>query len=157
MASNSISELLASWRAAERRWERLAPAEEVNAAALDVVHAFVAYQDAALPADTREFMLITDETQTYVGVTRGATTVLGYRVDELIGRRIQDLAAPGDREDAPGQWLAFISAGRQEGQFRLLTRTGEPVGLRYQARAHHPVPGFYMSRLWPDAPPETSA
>jgi len=23
------------------------------------------------------------------------------------------------------------------------------VALRYQARAHHPVPGFHLSRLWP--------
>jgi PAS domain S-box-containing protein len=147
----SIPDLLAAWRAAERRWERPAPADEVEAAALDVVRAYIAYQDAALRDDTTEFTLIADESQTYVGATRGATTVLGYPVDELVGRTIADLAAPDDREAAPDQWLEFLRAGRQEGTFSLIARNGEPVRLHYVARAHHPVPGFHMSRLWPEA------
>jgi len=151
MGAASIADLLMQWRAAERSWERPAPPDEVHAAALDVIRAYVAYQDAALPADTGEFLLIADESQTYVGVTRGATAILGYDVDELIGRRIEDLAAPGDREGTPEQWLAFLNAGRQEGRFGLLAKDGRPVRLRYQARAHHPVAGFYLSRLWPDA------
>jgi PAS domain S-box-containing protein len=150
MGSIPIADLLMQWRAAERRWERPAPADEVHAAALDVIRAYVAYQDAALPIDTGEFLLIADESQTYVGVTRGATAILGYEVDELIGRRIEDLAAPGDREATPEQWLSFLSTGRQEGGFGLLARDGRTVRLRYQARAHHPVAGFYLSRLWPD-------
>ena len=75
----SIPELLAAWRATERRWERHAPADEVHAAALDVVAAFVAHQDAALRPETGEFRLIVDEDQTYVGATRSVTTVLGYQ------------------------------------------------------------------------------
>ena len=126
------------------------PAADVQAAAMDVVRAFVAYQDAALPADSREFMLIADETQTYVGVTRGVTDVLGYQPEELIGQRISDLAAPDIRDETPTQWQAFLEDGRQDGHFRLLTAKGDPVSLLYQARAHHPVPGFHMSRLWPE-------
>jgi len=141
---------LAEWRAAERRWERHMPATDVHAAALDVVRAFVAYQDAAVLADSGEFMLIADETQTYVGVTRGVTAVLGYQPEELIGQRISDLAAPDIRAATPAQWQAFLEDGRQEGRFRLMTARGDPVSLLYQARAHHPVPGFHMSRLWPD-------
>ena len=119
--------MLAAWRATERRWERHAPADEVHAAALEVVAAFVAYQDVALRSQPGEFMLIVDEDQTYVGATRGVTTVLGYRPEEL----------------------AFVREGRQEGRFRLQTAGGAPVELRFQARAHHPVPGFHLSRLWP--------
>jgi PAS domain S-box-containing protein len=152
MGGSSIPELLGAWRAAERRWERRAPADEVRAAALDVIRAYVAYQDAALPADSPEFMLIADEHQTYVGVTRVATRILGYSVDELLGRSIADLAAPADREATPDQWLEFLRSGRQEGTFSLLARDGQPVRLHYVARAHHPVPGFHMSRLWPVAP-----
>ena len=145
----SIPELLAAWRATERRWERQAPADEVHVAALEVVAAFVAYQDAALRPQTGEFMLIVDEDQTYVGATRGVTTVLGYEPEELIGRRIGDLATPDELEATPGQWRAFVGEGRQEGRFRLQTGAGATVMLRYQARAHHPVPGFHLSRLWP--------
>lgn len=156
MGGASIPDLLAEWRAAERRWDRDAPAEEAYAAALEVVRAFVAYQDAALPADSREFILITDEHQRYVGVTKAATAVLGYPVAELVGRRIGDVVALDDRERTPAQWQAFLEAGRQEGHFSLLTKVGEPISLRYIARAHHPVPGFHSSRLWPD-PPQGSA
>jgi PAS domain-containing protein len=126
------------------------PAADVQLAALEVVRAFVAYQDAALPADTREFLLIADDTQTYVGVTQGVTVVLGYRPEDVIGQRISDLAAHDIREATPAQWQAFLADGRQEGRFRLLTATGQPVPLLYQARAHHPIPGFHMSRLWPE-------
>jgi PAS domain S-box-containing protein len=148
--STSIPELLAAWRAAERRWERPAPAEEVHAAALEVISAWVAYQDAALGPDTREFMLVADDDQIYVAATRGVTTVLGYAPDELIGQRVADIAAPQLQAETPAQWAAFLTAGRQEGRFGLSSKNGEVVTLRYQARAHHPVPTFHMSRLWPD-------
>jgi PAS domain S-box-containing protein len=152
MGTESIPDLLAAWRAAERRWERSVTADEVEAAALDVIAAFVAYQDAALPAASNEFMLITDDGQRYVGITRAATTVLGYSADTLLGRTIADIAAPGDREGTPAQWDAFLRDGRQDGTFSLLTSAGEPVALRYVARAHHPIPGYHMSRLWPETP-----
>lgn len=152
MGGSSIPELLGAWRAAERRWDSHAPAEDARPAALEVVRAFVAYQDAALSPESREFILITDERQRYVGVTKAATAVLGYPVAELLGRTIADVAAPGDRERTPGQWQAFLEEGRQEGRFSLLTKSGEPISLRYVARAHHPVPGFHSSRLWPDSP-----
>jgi len=149
MASSSIPALLAEWRAAERRWEQEPPPE---GAALDVIRAFVAYQDAALPLNS--FMLIADDAQTYIGVTAGVTSVLGYQPKELRGRRISDLAAPESREATPAQWQAFLEEGRQDGRFRLLRIDGQPVSLIYQARVHHPVPGYHTSHLWlaPDAP-----
>ena len=142
----SIAARLGEWRASERRWEReTPPAEETG---LAVVRAFVAYQDLALPEDS--FMLIADDKQTYVGVTRGVTRVLGYQPSELLGRRISDLAAPEIRDAAPGRWQAFLEDGRQDGVFRLLRVDGQVISLLYQARAHHPVGGFHTSRLWPE-------
>jgi PAS domain S-box-containing protein len=157
MGGASIPELLAAWRAAERRWDRDAPGAEANAAALEVVRAFVDYQNAALAPDSQEFMLITDEHQRYVGVTKAASAVLGYPLAELLGLSIEDIAAPVDRERTAAQWQAFLEEGRQEGRFTLLTKAGAPISLRYVARAHHPVPGFHSSRLSPDAPEHGSA
>ena len=146
----SITELLAAWRAAERRWERHAPPDEIRTAALDVIAAWAAYQDAALPPDTREFILVADDVGAYVHATRGVTAVLGYDPVDLIGVRIQDLAATELQETTPMQWDDFLAHGRQEGAFRLQAKDGRIVSVRYQARAHHPVPGFHASRLWPD-------
>ncbi len=144
----SIPELLAAWRAAERRWERHAPAGEVRAAALEVVAAWAAYQDAALPSDSGEFTLVADDNGTYVHATRGVTAVLGYEPLELIGLRVVDLAAIELQERTPKQWEDFLVEGRQEGRFQLRAKDGRIVPLHCQARAHHPVPGFHASRLW---------
>ncbi len=146
----SLSDLLTAWREAERRWERRGTIEDIRARALEVVAAWVAYQDAALPADTDEVLLVADDEQVYVGSAGGLTRVLGYDVIDLIGERVQDLAAPDLHATTPGQWAQFLAEGRQEGRFRLRAKDGRLVSLRYQARAHHPVPGFHMSRLWPE-------
>ncbi len=150
MGNASLSDLLTAWREAERGWERLGPAEDVRERALDVVAAWVTYQDAALPRDTNEVLLVADDEQVYVGVTRGVTRLLGYDVVDLIGTRVQDLAAPDLQETTPARWAEFLAEGRQDGEFRLRAKDGRLVSLRFQARAHHPVPGFHMSRLWPD-------
>jgi PAS domain S-box-containing protein len=142
--------LLAEWRAAERRWERVAPAADVQAAALDVVRSWVAYQDAALPPDSTEFMLVADEDRRYVGVTRAVMAVLGYEPSELIGKRIDDLAHPEQSAATSAEWQEFLAQGRLDGVFVLRARDGHAVACSYQARAHHPVPGFHMSRLWVD-------
>ncbi len=122
----------------------------MRAAALDVIRAWTAYQDAALGLRPTEFMLVADDDGAYVAATAGVEAGLGYHRDTLIGMRIADLAAAELLESTPTQWAAFLAAGRQEGEFRLRAVDGRIVNLRYQARAHHPVPGYHMSRLWPD-------
>ncbi len=146
-----ITELLAAWRAAERRWERVAPPDMVRAAALDVVDAWAAYQSAALPADTLEFMLVADDEQCLVACTPGVIGVLGHKPSDLIGHQIADIAAPNMAAQTAQDWAAFEVAGRLDGRFRLRAKDGDLVDLNYQARAHHPVPGFHVSRLWPDS------
>jgi PAS domain-containing protein len=78
---------LAAWRAAERRWERVAPAEEVRRSALEVVRAWAAYQNAAHPGESDEFLLVADDEGVYVDATERVTSVLGYHPSELRGRR----------------------------------------------------------------------
>ena len=146
----SVTELLAEWRAAERRWERHAPPDEVRSAAQDVIAAWAAYQDAALPADTNEFMLVADDDQCLVACTRGVTQVLGYDPADLIGLHIADIAAPDLAAQTSEEWSAFTAIGRLDGTFPLRAKDGRIVPLRYQARVHHPVPGFHVSRLWPE-------
>jgi PAS domain S-box-containing protein len=148
--SASVTELLAAWRAAERRWERVAPADEVSRSALQVVTAWAAYQDAALPAEGSEFLLAADDDGVYVGATLRESSVLGYQPSELIGMRVADIAAPELRPQTPQEWARFLAAGRQDGRYRLQAKDGRLITVRYQARAHHPVPGFHVSRLWPE-------
>jgi PAS domain S-box-containing protein len=106
-----------------------------------------------MPVDTGEFMLVADDEGTYVAATAGVRAMLGYDPNEVVGRRIQDLAAEELVADTPRQWADFLAAGRQDGRFRLRTKDGRSIAVHYQARAHHPVPGFHMSRLWPERGP----
>ncbi len=152
IATTSITELLAAWRAAERRWERPASPDQVHEAALAVVAAWAAYQDAALGSASSEFMLIADDDGAYVAATSGVEACLGYQPEALLGLHVADLAAE-PFETTEAQWAAFLAAGRQDGRFRLRAIDGHIATLRYQARAHHPVPGYHMSRLWPDEDP----
>lgn len=150
MQRPSLPDLLNAWRAAERRWERLGAGDDVRSAAFGVLAAWLAYQDAALPPEPGEFILVAGDDQVYVAATSGVRAVLGYEPDEVVGRTISELAAPELQASTADEWAAFLAAGRLDGRFRLMTKRGTPLALRFQARAHHPVPGFHISRLWPD-------
>jgi PAS domain S-box-containing protein len=147
----SIVDLLAAWRAAERRWELAAVDDERRAAASDVLAAWTAYQDAAATSET-EFMLVTDATGRYVAATSGVRRILDLAPEELVGRTIADVAAPDLRATTHDEWVRFLEEGRQDGIFRLVARDGQIVTLRFHARAHHPLPGFHVSRLSPTEP-----
>jgi len=150
MATDSIEILLAGWREAERSWEGSTPGEDARAAAGRVLDAWVAYQDVALTAQHGEFLLVADNDQTYVAATGGVLAVLGYKPAEMVGGRITDFASPELKNATPSQWAAFLAAGRQDGRFSLRTKDGRSIPLNFQARAHHPIAGFHVSRLWPD-------
>lgn len=146
---SSVAELLRAWREAERRWELPGSPEQVRAVALDVVTAWANYQNASLPDDTDEFMLVADDDGIYIAATNGVRRVLGYQPGGLVGQRIADITAPAILDQTPAQWERFLIEGRQEGTYLLRDARGGVVEVRYQARAHHPVPGFHVSRLWP--------
>ena len=97
--------------------------------------------------------MVADDHRVFVAVTAGVTKVLGYAPEELVGRRIDDIAAPEQPEMTRKLWTSFMLEGRQDGRFRLRAQDGNLMWLRYQARAHHPIASFHISRLWPDAEP----
>jgi PAS domain S-box-containing protein len=153
---SSVAELLRAWREAERRWELPGSPEQVRAAALEVVTAWANYQNASLADDTDEFLFVADEAGAYVAATNGVRRVLGYEPNSLIGRRIADITAPAIFDQTPAHWERFLAEGRMEGTYLLRHALGTVVEVNYQARAHHPVPGFHVSRLWPRDPGKPS-
>ena len=149
MSAPGLQDALAAWRHAERRWESIDPEDPgYRAAALEVVSAWLSYHEAS-ETERGTFVLIVDEEQRYIGVSRGVTNILGYKPEELVGRKIESVVAGGAGVDPAQDWLRFLTDGRQEGEYSMVGRDGRPVRLRYQARAHHPVPGYHLSRLSP--------
>ena len=145
-----IHEALSAWRAAERQWEAMDPGDPTyRRASIGVIAAWLAYHASTQEADPGSFVLVADEEQRYVAVSDGVRQVLGYEPAALVGRRIEDIAAMDLTASTPEQWRQFLSDGRQDGEFRLRSIDGQEVPLRFQARAHFPIAGYHLSRLWP--------
>jgi PAS domain S-box-containing protein len=146
----TIHEALEAWRAAERRWEATNPSGPgYREAAIAVIAAWLAYHTPAEESEGTSFVLITDEDQRYVAVSDGVRAILGYEPADLLGRRIEDIAPPDLAATTPDQWRQFVTDGRQDGQFRLISADGREVPLHFQARAHYPIARYHLSRLWP--------
>ena len=149
MPTTDISAALDSWRASERRWEVTTSDDPTyRAVAIEVISAWLRYQELT-DHDPGSFVLVADENHSYVAVGGGVKAVLDYEPVDLLGRGIEDLSAPDLAPGTHAAWQRFLADGRQDGEYRLLARDGREVPMRFQARAHHPIPGFHTSRLWP--------
>jgi PAS domain S-box-containing protein len=150
--STSNSEALAAWREAERRWEA-APLDSpgYRTAAIEVVSAWIRYHEL-INREPGSFVLVADDDHIYVAVGGGVEAVLGYEPEDLVGLRVEEISPPDLAAMTPAAWQRFLADGRQDGEYRLLARDGREVAVRFQARAHHPIPGFHTSRLWPQSP-----
>ncbi len=152
MITTTFSEALAAWRLAERRWEVARVDDpEFRALGIEVVSTWLRYHEL-MDREPGSFVLVADDDHAYVAVSDGVTAVLGYVPRDVIGRRIEDISPPDLAAGTPIAWGRFLADGRQDGRYRLIARDGRQVPVRFQARAHHPIPGFHTSRLWPDEP-----
>lgn len=150
MLKPTIHEALNAWRAAERRWETLDHRDPAyRKASIDVIAAWLSYHAPTEQADAGSFVLVADDEHRYVAVSDGVRGVLGYEPADLLGRRIEEITPPELAARTPAQWQQFLADGRQEGEFRLLAADGREVAVRFQARAHYPIPGYHLSRLRP--------
>ncbi len=158
MPTALIRDALNAWRSAERAWEGIQVGNAAYAeAALDVVRAWLAYQEVSGQPEPGAFLLVTDDDSRYVAVSGGVEATLGYEASELLGASIADISPADLAATGPAQFAQFIADGRQDGEYRLLDADGQAVRLGFQARAHHPIPGFHASRLWPVSTGSASA
>lgn len=147
----TVSALLTEWRAADRRWESTSQDDpDYREAGIDVLQAWLAYHTATDEQQPGGFALVTDDDRVYVAASPGVEATLGYTAQAMLGRRIEDFAAPGLGSTTADRWTTFALAGRQDGSFDMLRADGSVVRMRYQARAHYPIANFHLSRLWPD-------
>ena len=152
MITTTLPDALAAWRLAERRWEDARVDDpEFRALGIEVVSTWLRYHEL-IDREPGSFVLVADDDHAYVAVSDGVTAVLGYERGDVIGRRIEDISPPDLVPGTTDAWERFLADGRQDGRYRLVARDGREVAVRFQARAHHPIPGFHTSRLWPEQP-----
>ena len=81
-----------------------------------------------------EYVVFADRERRWVEVSDGICRLLGYSRTELLGRTIDELAAPELKEDVPTRFENFVRDGFQQGTYALRHRTGRRVPIAYKAR-----------------------
>jgi PAS domain-containing protein len=68
----------------------------------------------------------------YVWVSDNFCELLGYKVEELVGKRYDEVTAP-TTNDIPVTFSMFKKLGYMHGLWMLIYRTGERILIRYEA------------------------
>ena len=68
----------------------------------------------------------------YVWVSDNFCELLGYKVEELVGKRYDEVTAPTNN-DIPVTFSMFKKLGYMHGLWMLIHRTGERILIRYEA------------------------
>ena len=79
-----------------------------------------------------DYTTVVDGDRRYVEVSDSFCQLVGYRREELIGKRYDDLAAPGTN-DIPSVFRLFVSQGYMQGLWVLVSRTGTRILVRYES------------------------
>ena len=79
-----------------------------------------------------DYTTVVDGDRRYVEVSDSFCQLVGYRREELIGKRYDELTAPGTN-DIPTVFRLFVSLGYMHGLWMLADRTGTPILVRYEA------------------------
>jgi PAS domain S-box-containing protein len=79
-----------------------------------------------------DYTAVVDGDRRYVEVSDTFCRLLGYRREELIGKRFDDLTAPGTN-DIPAVFRLFVSQGYMQGLWVLVSRSGTTILVRYES------------------------
>jgi PAS domain S-box-containing protein len=79
-----------------------------------------------------EYVTVVDSDRKHVQVSDNFCQVVGYRREELIGKRYDDLTAP-EITDIPNVFRMFARLGYMHGLWMLVTRKGTRILVRYES------------------------
>jgi PAS domain-containing protein len=78
------------------------------------------------------YTTVVDSDRKYVWVSDNFCELLGYKIDELIGKRYDEVTAP-TTSDIPITSRMFKKLGYMHGLWMLINRTGDRILIRYEA------------------------
>jgi PAS domain S-box-containing protein len=80
-------------------------------------------------------VLVADDEGRYVAANAAASVLTGFSREELLERSVWDLTPAPNRELGFRLWQAFITAGRQDGEYTLVRKDGATILADYRAVA----------------------
>src|SRR5256884_3553500 len=80
-----------------------------------------------------QYVTVVDSDRKYVEVSDSFCQLVGYQREELVGKRYDDLTAPGTN-DIPTVFGLFQKLGYMHGLWLLISREGTRILVRYEAR-----------------------
>ena len=81
-------------------------------------------------------ILIADNDRKYREASVGAGKLLGIPREEIIGRSLDDFAAPALKPVIPERWQTLLKEGEQSGTLELLGADGTPREVEYTAKTN---------------------
>ena len=81
-------------------------------------------------------ILVTDNDRHYRDVSIGASKLLGLPREKIIGRSLDDFAAPDFKPVISERWREFLQEGKQEGTLKLVGPDGTPREVEYTAKGN---------------------
>jgi PAS domain S-box-containing protein len=81
-------------------------------------------------------ILLADDERRYRDASVGASKLLGVPREKIIGRSLDDFAAPDVKPEISERWRAFLENGEQEGTLRLVGPDGGPREVEYIAKGN---------------------
>jgi PAS domain S-box-containing protein len=79
-----------------------------------------------------DYTTVVDTEHRYIQVSDSFCQLVGYRREDLIGKKYDDISAPGTN-DIPAVFSLFIRDGYMHGLWMLVHRTGTRILVRYDA------------------------
>lgn len=81
-------------------------------------------------------ILIADNDRHYQEASVGASRLLGLPREKIIGKSLDDFAAPEIKPVLPERWQEFLKEGEQEGTLQLVDAGGVPKEVEYTAKVN---------------------
>ena len=71
----------------------------------------------------------------FIAINRAGVTLIGYRREEIIGRRIESVVVPEQSRSVDAEWRELERRGDFEGERTILTADGQRVMVQYAMRS----------------------